>query len=53
MSGIDSDSAAMTLDTYADLFDDGIDAVSLALDRGRVAQLQIHIDPGADEIEVN
>ena len=28
-------SAAMTLDTYADLFDDDLDAVAVALDQGR------------------
>lgn len=28
-------SAAMTLDIYADLFDDDLDAVSIALDRAR------------------
>jgi integrase len=28
-------SAAMTLDSYADLFDDDLDAVALALDRAR------------------
>lgn len=32
-------SAAMTLDVYADLFDDDLDAVSNALDRSRAAQL--------------
>ncbi|QLD13234.1 site-specific integrase [Microbacterium oleivorans] len=30
-------SAAMTLDVYADLFDDDIDAVSMALDQARIA----------------
>lgn len=29
-------SAAMTLDTYADLFDDDLDAVAVALNRARV-----------------
>lgn len=29
-------SAAMTLDTYADLFDDDLDAVALALDSAQV-----------------
>ncbi|CAI9391476.1 Tyrosine recombinase XerC [Microbacterium sp. T2.11-28] len=33
-------SAAMTLDTYADLFDDDIDAVSRALDHRRAMQLR-------------
>ena len=28
-------SAAMTLDTYADLFDDDLDTLATALDRGR------------------
>jgi integrase len=28
-------SAAMTLDTYADLFDDDLDAVSVALDNAK------------------
>jgi integrase len=28
-------SAAMTLDTYADLFDDDLDAVGVALDKAR------------------
>jgi integrase len=28
-------SAAMTLDTYADLFDDDLDAAALALDQAR------------------
>jgi hypothetical protein len=28
-------SAAMTLDVYADLFDDDLDAVAVALDRAR------------------
>lgn len=46
-------SAAMTLDTYADLFDDDIDAVSFALDRSRAAQLRLHIDPSQDDIEAN
>lgn len=32
-------SAAMTLDVYADLFDDDLDAVSTALDKSRTAQL--------------
>ncbi len=32
-------SAAMTLDVYADLFDDDLDAVSTALDQARAAQL--------------
>ncbi|WIM20951.1 site-specific integrase [Microbacterium sp. zg-B185] len=32
-------SAAMTLDVYADLFDDDLDAVSAALDRSRSSQL--------------
>lgn len=32
-------SAAMTLDTYSDLFDDDLDAVSLALDEARTASL--------------
>lgn len=32
-------SAAMTLDVYADLFDDDLEAVSTALDRSRSAQL--------------
>lgn len=32
-------SAAMTLDVYADLFDDDLDMVSVALDRSRAAQL--------------
>lgn len=32
-------SAAMTLDVYADLFDDDLDAVSIALDRSRALQL--------------
>jgi integrase len=30
-------SAAMTLDTYADLFDDDLDAVASALDQARTA----------------
>jgi integrase len=32
-------SAAMTLDTYADLFDDDLEAVATALDRARAVQL--------------
>lgn len=32
-------SAAMTLDVYADLFDDDLDAVSTALDRARATQI--------------
>jgi integrase len=32
-------SAAMTLDTYSDLFDDDLDAVSIALDRARSRSL--------------
>lgn len=32
-------SAAMTLDVYADLFDDDLDTVSMALDRSRSSQL--------------
>ena len=35
-------SAAMTLDVYADLFDDDLDAVSTALDQARAAQLDAH-----------
>jgi integrase len=30
-------SAAMTLDTYADLFDDDLDAVAMALDEAKLA----------------
>jgi integrase len=33
-------SAAMTLDRYADLFEDDLDAVALALDAARREQLQ-------------
>lgn len=32
-------SASMTLDTYADLFDDDLDAVAVALTRARAADL--------------
>jgi integrase len=32
-------SAAMTLDTYADLFDDDLDAVAIALDQARLDQM--------------
>ncbi|WP_163618012.1 tyrosine-type recombinase/integrase [Microbacterium sp. B35-30] len=32
-------SAAMTLDVYADLFDDDVDAVSAALDQARTAAI--------------
>jgi integrase len=34
-------SAAMTLDTYADLFDDDLDAVAAALDRAKIRDTQI------------
>jgi integrase len=34
-------SAAMTLDTYADLFEDDLDDVALALDRHRMSPLQV------------
>jgi integrase len=34
-------SAAMTLDTYADLFDDDLDAVSAALDDARRAATEV------------
>ena len=34
-----SASAAMTLDTYADLFDDDLDAVAVGLDEARSATL--------------
>lgn len=37
--GISGVGPAMTLDVYADLFDDDLDAVSNALDRSRAAQL--------------
>ena len=34
-------SAAMTLDTYTDLFDDDLDAVSAALDQARRAAIEV------------
>lgn len=33
-------SAAMTLDTYADLFDDDLDAVAVGLDEARSARIE-------------
>jgi integrase len=36
-------SAAMTLDTYADLFDDDLDAVSAALDDARRAATEVEV----------
>ena len=38
-------SAAMTLDVYADLFDDDVDTVSAALDRARSAALVSKLCP--------
>lgn len=38
-------SAAMTLDTYSDLFDDDLDGVSVALDRARTESLRDAPDP--------
>lgn len=34
-------SAAMTLDTYADLFDDDLDAVATALDQARATSIEV------------
>lgn len=44
-------SAAMTLDVYADLFDDDVDAVSAALDQARTAAVvsKPRPQPRADE----
>jgi integrase len=46
-------SAAMTLDTYADLFDDDLDAVAVALDQAKrsanVVKMWSSDDPGNDE----
>lgn len=46
-------SASMTLDTYADLFDDDLDRVSAALDKARsdsiVAKVLPQADPGKEE----
>lgn len=42
-------SAAMTLDTYADLFEDDLDAVAVALDQARADSLVSKPRPEADE----
>lgn len=46
-------SAAMTLDTYADLFDDDLDAVAVALDAAKrsagVVKMWSEPEPGNDE----
>jgi integrase len=44
-------SAAMTLDVYADLFDDDVDAVSAALDRARLTALVSKSRPAAPDDE--
>ena len=41
-------SAAMTLDTYADLFDDDLDAVASALDQARTASNVAEMLPPAN-----
>jgi integrase len=44
-------SAAMTLDTYADLFDDDLDAVSAALDQAKADSLVVKMQSNGHEIE--
>lgn len=42
-------SAAMTLDTYADLFDDDLDAVAIALDSARSASIEVKMSSKAED----
>lgn len=44
-------SAAMTLDVYADLFDDDLEAVSTALDDARTAAVVAKVLPLAPTVE--
>ena len=41
-------SAAMTLDTYADLFDDDLDAVAIALDHAKRKSNAVKLQPEGD-----
>jgi len=45
-------SAAMTLDTYADLFDDDLDAVAVALDDARRASIAVIMQSKASDREI-
>ncbi len=45
-------SAAMTLDTYADLFDDDLDAVAVALNDARPASIAVKMQSKASDREI-
>lgn len=45
-------SAAMTLDTYADLFDDDLDAVAVALNDARRASIAVKMQSKASDQEI-
>lgn len=41
-------SAAMTLDTYADLIDDYLDAVAIALNQARLTSIEVKMQSDAE-----
>jgi len=45
-------SAAMTLDTYADLFDNDLDAVAVALNDARRASIAVKMQSRAPDREI-